>query len=110
MVSDTIIAVMMLVLPSHPVQEENRTEIQARKENRFKELFQEADSAFEAKYHTMEYWEPLIEKAAKEAAGSADRKTAAEREKILNSGADYLKIIEDMKKQQYKMLRHYESK
>lgn len=40
MVSDTIIAVIMCILPSHPVESENG----------FEQQFHEADSAFEAKY------------------------------------------------------------
>lgn len=100
MVSDTIIAVIMCILPSHPVESENR----------FEQQFHEADSAFEAKYQLNEKLVKELEKAAKEAALSADRKTAQEREKFMKSYSGIREVAEELKKQSIYILNFYENK
>lgn len=76
MIADTIIVVMM-VIPSSPQP----------KENRFAELFKEADAAFEKEYNLKE----KLKEASRQAAISADEKTAKQREEALK-GVDFMEI------------------
>lgn len=76
MVADTIIVVMM-VIPSSPQP----------KENRFTELFKDADAAFEKEYHLKE----RFKEASRQAVISADEKTSKWREGALK-GVDFMEI------------------
>lgn len=66
-----------MVIPSSPQP----------KENRFAELFKEADAAFEKEYHLKE----KLKQASKQAAISADEKTTKQREEALK-GVDFMEI------------------
>lgn len=90
----------MCILPSHPVE----------KGNRFEQLFHEADSAFEAKYQLNEKLMKELERAAKEAAISADRKTAKQREEVMNSFSGLREVAEELKKQSFLIFKYYENK
>lgn len=100
MISDTIIAVIMFLLPSHPVE----------RESRFAQEFHEADSAFEAKYQLREKLVRKLEKAVHEAALSADRKTAKQREEVMNSFSGLREVAEELKKQNIIIFKYYENK
>lgn len=100
MLQDTIIAVIMCILPSHHVE----------RGNRFEQLFHEADSAFEAKYQLNEKLMKELERAAKETAISADRKTAKQREEVMNSLSGLRKVAEELKKQSIYIFRYNENK
>ena len=90
----------MCILPSHPVE----------KGNRFEQLFHEADSAFEAKYQLNEKLMKELERAAKEAAISADRKTAKQRGEVMNSLSGLREVAEELKKQSFLIFKYYENK
>ena len=71
MIADTIVVVMMCIMPSQP---------QA-KENRFEEAFRKADSCFVEK-HRIDI--EMMKKASEEAVRSAALKTEKQRNRILN--------------------------
>lgn len=100
MVQDTIIAVIMCVLPSHPIENGSR----------FESLFQEADSTFEVKYHVREKYRRMFEKASEEAVRSASEKTAQQREKAMKSECDFRQIMEELKNQNLYIFRYNEKK
>lgn len=100
MLQDTIIAVIICTLPSHHVE----------RENRFEQQFHEADSAFEAKYQLNEKLRRELERTAKEAALSADRKTAKQREEVMNSLSGLREVAEELKKQSIYIFRYHENK
>lgn len=79
MIADTIIVVLMCIMPAQQPKERC---------NRFKPLFEQADSAFNAKYNL-----EALRRAAHEAAISADRKTKAERDKILKPIIDVKQLF-----------------
>lgn len=66
-----------MVIPSSPPP----------KENRFTELFKEADAAFEKEYNLKE----KLNEASRQAVISADEKTAKQREEALK-GVDFIEI------------------
>lgn len=78
MIADTLVVVVMMVIPSSPQP----------KENRFEALFQEADKEFE-RTHKVEFEE--LKKASERAAKEADLKTAKQREEALK-GVDFMEI------------------
>lgn len=86
MIADTIIVVMM-VIPSSPQP----------KENRFAELFKEADAAFEKEYNLKD----KLKEASRQSAISAEEKTAKQRDKALKS-VDFMETYQIyLKKRQY---------
>lgn len=72
MISDSIIVVLVCIMP---VQLPNEV-----KENRFTEVFEHADKEFDKRY---KFDIEALKKAAHEAAISADKKTKAERDRIM---------------------------
>lgn len=87
--ADTLVVVLMLISPAQPLQTDTVSSVTY---NRFAELFRQADEDFERKYHLRE----KLRQAAKEAAIEADRKTAAERKRILDSSS-FMNIVKELK-------------
>lgn len=84
MIADTIVVVFMCIMPTHKPKEV--------KENRFTEVFEQADKAFDKKYKVdIE----ALKKASYEAVKSAEGKTLKDKIKAINSlvifkdGGDY---------------------
>lgn len=89
MMADTLVVVLMLMSPAQPLQTDTVPSVT---DNRFTELFRQADEDFERKYHLRE----KLRQASKEAAIEADRKTADERKRILDS-TSFMKIVKELK-------------
>lgn len=89
MTADTIVVVLMLMSPAQPLQTDSVPPVT---DNRFTELFRQADEDFERKYHLR----AKLRQASKEAAKEADRKTADERNRILDSSS-FMKIVKELK-------------
>lgn len=100
MVQDTIIAVIMCVLPSHAIENGIR----------FESLFQEADSTFEVRYHVREKYRKVFEKASEEAVQSVSEKTAQQRERAMNPECDFRQVMEELKKHNLYIFRYNEKK
>lgn len=72
MIADSIIVVLVCIMPTQQPKEPHK--------NRFTEVFEQADKAFD-KTHKFDI--EALKQAAHEAAISADEKTKAEREEVM---------------------------
>lgn len=82
MIADTILVVLMCIAPVQQPQEASQ--------NRFTEAFEQADKAFDKKYKLdIE----ALKRAAHEVAISADEKTKAEREEVMEPVFDVKELF-----------------
>ena len=100
MVQDTIIAVIMCVIPFNPIENGSR----------FESLSQEADSTFEVKYHVREKYRRMFKKVSEEVVRSASEKTVQQREKAMNPECDFRQVMEELKKHNLYIFRYNEKK
>lgn len=100
MLQDTIIAVIMCTLPSHHVE----------RENRFEQLFHQADSAFESEYQLREKFRKALEEASDEAVRSAAEKTSQQRKEAMKPECNFREIMEELEKQHILIFRKNEKK
>ena len=100
MLQDTIIAVIMCILPSHPVE----------RENRFEQLFHEADRDFEYKSRIWEMFRKAFEEASDKAVRSAAYKTSQQRKEAMKPECNFREVMEKLEKQYILIFRNNEKK